>query len=305
MIPIVMDMCNFHPNLHHQFKAYGGWTFAFEDYYNENITQDLDDQWFADLLQACDPYSFFDRYNERKLAKFVVDGTYDEFFMPDDEQFWWKDFEQPKYFLINPDADHSQAAAVETDIPSLTTFAGAYLNNVAMPIVDWEIDDETGNITITFDGNTSSIVDAVVWHGKSCGKNGKTKRRDFRMVNLDKPCDCGVPSGEYCLNLLSLWTPIRDLQPVEMNETFAMFSAAPPAKSDDYWEAFLIGLKVRLFDRDDNEKEMDYVNDVDIDDESWFVVKYGEMVMTSQVSIVDNTYPFEDCSGESCKGTLV
>ena len=136
----------------------------------------------------------FSRLNFCKcgLLQFVVDGTYDEFFMPDDEQFWWNDFEQPKYFLINPDADHSQATAVETDIPSLSTFAGAYLNDVALPTVDWEIDDGPyGNITLFFQGNTSSIVDAVIWHGKSCGRNGKTKRRDFRMISLDKPC------GEY------------------------------------------------------------------------------------------------------------
>ena len=75
----VMDMCNFHPNLHHQFKAYGGWSWAFKDYYAENITQDLDDQWFQDLLEAADPYSFFDRYNGRNISKFVVDGTWDEF----------------------------------------------------------------------------------------------------------------------------------------------------------------------------------------------------------------------------------
>ena len=86
MIPIVMDMCNFHPNLHHQFKAYGGWTWAFKDYYAENITQDLDDEWFEQLLAAADPYAFFERYNERGLWKFIVDGTWDEFFMPDDEQ---------------------------------------------------------------------------------------------------------------------------------------------------------------------------------------------------------------------------
>lgn len=37
--PIVMDLLNFEKNIAHMFKAYGGWTFAFIDYYNMNITE--------------------------------------------------------------------------------------------------------------------------------------------------------------------------------------------------------------------------------------------------------------------------
>ena len=33
IVPIVMDMLNFQKNVGHMFTAYGGWTFAFEDYY--------------------------------------------------------------------------------------------------------------------------------------------------------------------------------------------------------------------------------------------------------------------------------
>ena len=110
-----------------------------------------------------------------------------------------------------------------------------------------------------------------------------------------------MPSGEYCLNLISLWTPIHDLQPIEMNETYAEYRANPPEFSQDYYEGFLIGLKVRIFETDDQETEIKNSDD----DESWFLVRYGEMVLTSQVSIVQKDYPFADCSGQSCKGTLV
>eukprot|EP01083_Nonionella_stella_P242585 846072_1 len=227
------------------------------------------------------------------------------FFMPDDEQFWWNDLQQPKYFLINPDADHSQATAVETDIPSLTTFIGAYLNKIILPIVNWDINNNSyGNITVYFEGNTKQIVDAAIWHGRSCGKNGKNKRRDFRMISLDNPCDCGVKSGDYCLNVVSLWTPINNFKPVFINDTYAMFQANAPDYTDVYWEAFMVGLKIRAFSKGDNIKVDEELNKNKLDDESWFVVEYGEMVITSQVSIVQKDYPFADCSGESCKGEL-
>ncbi len=29
-------------NVHHMYQAYGGWTFAFIDYYRVNFTQDVD-----------------------------------------------------------------------------------------------------------------------------------------------------------------------------------------------------------------------------------------------------------------------
>ena len=300
MAPIVMDMCNFLPNLHHQYKAYGGWTWAFKDYYNENITQDLDAPYFADLISAADPYTFFDRFNERKLWKFIVDGTWDEFFMPDDEQFWWKDLDEPKYLLMNPDADHSQAFAVETDIPSLTTFIGAYLEEVTLPTIHWEISDsDTGNITLWFEGDPTSILDVMVWRGRSCGR----KRRDFRMITLDEPCVCGKKlDGNKCFNVQSVFTPMKGLQPIMMNETVAVYETGPPEVPDKWWEAFMIGLKYRAFGKE-TDQTVDR-NDIEIGD-SWFKVGYGEIVWTSQISIVRKEYPFEDCKGETCKGHLV
>ena len=296
-------MCNFHPNLHHQFKAYGGWTWAFKDYYAENITQDLDDQWFQDLLEAADPYSFFERYNDRNIEKYVVDGTWDEFFMPDDEQFWWNDLEQPKYFLMNPDADHSQATAVETDIPSLTTFIGSYLNQISLPILEWQIENQTGNITVEFYGETANIIDAVIWHGRSCGR----ERRDFRMLTLDNPCYCGTYNGEYCFNLESIFVPINNIIPIEMNQTYAKYVINAPEFPSNFWEAFMLGIKYKAFDRDNTtmDKEFESVQNQNDDAESWFLVDYGSMVYTTQISIVQQFYPFPDCSGEACKGTLV
>jgi hypothetical protein len=44
-----------------------------------------------------------------------------------------------------------------------------------------------------------------MWHATTC--NGE--RRDFRVVNLDNPCTCGIGhevKGEYyCLNTKALW----------------------------------------------------------------------------------------------------
>lgn len=38
IIPIVLDVINFVENIHHQYRSYGGWSFALQDYYDMNIT---------------------------------------------------------------------------------------------------------------------------------------------------------------------------------------------------------------------------------------------------------------------------
>ena len=44
-------------NMHHMYRAYGGWTFAFEDYTDLNITSYLDDPRMKMLADIVDPYS--------------------------------------------------------------------------------------------------------------------------------------------------------------------------------------------------------------------------------------------------------
>lgn len=43
-------------NLHHMYRAYGGWTFAFKDYLDLNITMYLDDPRLEQMAAIIDPY---------------------------------------------------------------------------------------------------------------------------------------------------------------------------------------------------------------------------------------------------------
>ena len=43
-------------NVHHQYRNLGGWTFAFEDYYDLNITAHLDDPLTLTMSEIIDPY---------------------------------------------------------------------------------------------------------------------------------------------------------------------------------------------------------------------------------------------------------
>eukprot|EP01084_Bolivina_argentea_P145193 254544_1 len=301
-IPMVMDMANLHPELHHMWRAYGGWTFAFDDYYEMNLTRELDTEAFQDLLSAADPYSYFDRYWGK--WKMPIDAVNDEFFMPDDEAFWWDDFPEPKWFQINPDAEHSLTTAIEEVVPTLATFIKVYLDQYKMPIISWKIANGTGNITVTYSGNTSQIQSAKVWHGRSCWND----RRDFRLVNLDSPCRCGVGgNGGYCINLESVFLPYG-ISAVSMDSETAVYEAGPSKDPTLHWSGHMISIRVKFFDAehpwfwpsscDKNEKD-------NLDDDRLFLVSYGEMQFTTQVSIMPQTFPYADCQDAGCYGTLV
>ena len=42
--------------MHHMYRAYGGWTFAFKDYTDLNITSYLDDPRLKTMCDIVDPY---------------------------------------------------------------------------------------------------------------------------------------------------------------------------------------------------------------------------------------------------------
>jgi PhoPQ-activated pathogenicity-related protein len=85
-----MDLLNIVENMHHMYRAFGGWTFAFSDYYALNFTARIDDPNMTAMTAIIDPYSYRDRLT---MPKLVVDAGGDEFFMLDDNWFWWNDMQ--------------------------------------------------------------------------------------------------------------------------------------------------------------------------------------------------------------------
>ena len=66
--PIVLDLVNVAPLLHHMYKAYNGWTFAFNDYTQENITANIDSKDFQVMMEIVDPYYYFKRLERSNIS---------------------------------------------------------------------------------------------------------------------------------------------------------------------------------------------------------------------------------------------
>lgn len=189
-IPMIMDLLNMVPNMHHMYRAYGGWTLEFEDYYKLNFTRTLDEPETLELTKIIDAYYYRDRLT---MPKLIVNAGNDEFFMPQDTHYWWSDMPEPKHWLFLPNKDHSTDGILEAT-PQMVAYIKTVQENEEAPIFSWAIDSDTGDITVNV--GASSPKNVTMWYSQTCND----KRRDWRLLNLDYPCTCGEWQQDVCVN---------------------------------------------------------------------------------------------------------
>jgi len=287
IVPIVLDAVNFVTVEHHQYRSYGGWSYALEDYYHMNITARFDSPNMQKLSEIEDPYFYFDRLT---MPKLVVNAVGDEFQQPDDTHYWWSDLPAPKHFLMIPNAEHSLATGIFEAVPAIGSWVLTLLQQKPVPQMDWTIDKKSGDITLKL-GNKADVEPLRV--RKFWATTSPTyPRRDFRFLNIDDPCDCGYEVSGYCFNTQVFWQS-ELLHPTRIGgNTYVAHHDAP---TDGTWAAFFI--------------DVQYKNTFELG-ANWhpgFIPKdrAGQMEFTTEVSVVPDIFPYDDCHGVDCYGVLI
>ncbi|CAF3613982.1 unnamed protein product [Rotaria sp. Silwood1] len=152
-IPIVMDMADFQKSLHHHFRSLNGWTFAFKDYFELNITSYVDNPNLLKMSQIIDPYYYFDRYAKVKILQIQSSG--DEFFLLDNEDTFWQELQLATggtYLRRLPNADHSCAGHEISLFWTMRSFYLSIYENKPLPSLRWM---KTSN-------NTHGYIRAIV-----------------------------------------------------------------------------------------------------------------------------------------------
>ena len=207
-----------------------------------------------------------------------------------------------------PNAEHSMATGILEIVPVIGTWILYLLNEKPVPKLTWEISPKSGEITATSDGGVPSFV--YMWSTETCNH----QRRDFRIVNLDKPCLCGISvapkihnaTGGYCLNTKILWkkTLLNATDP-----DGKIYKASVPLDKDGKWAAFFIDITYEKteFAISHSGSSSIRLNDRKVltDVSTWPVTEPGRLEFTTEVSIWPNTFPFKDCHGAECLGTLL
>lgn len=204
------------------------------------------------------------------LPKFVVNGGNDEFFLPDDNHYWWDDLPGEKHLLHIPDADHplcfwplpgNGSATFEA---AAAAFYAAVVADRPRPTFTWRISADGAEVTA---GNFTEAPSAVtVWSAVT-----RDGYRDWRLSTCrgnstpPDPGNCTDPEGE------------AQHHPVPYE-----WGAASPA-GDGTWRASAPAVPTGQF-------------------AAFFLSAEfaGGFRFTTQVSIVPAAFPYAPCSGKGC-----
>jgi hypothetical protein len=156
-------------------QAYNGFTFAFKDYTEVNLTQYVDSDQFLELTKIVDPIHYVDRL--AKLPKMVLVSSDDEFMMFEWTRIWWDRMKGEKHLYIADNAEHSYATGIVGLLRSLGNFANSVYLGGTRPSFDFDLDVENGEITVRIPESQP--------HGKVVLRHANTlsvTKRDFRWV---------------------------------------------------------------------------------------------------------------------------
>lgn len=169
IVPIVIDTLNVPKAAAHQLAAYGFFSHALKDYEDMKLDRWAGTPQNAALMRIEDPYSYRGRLT---MPKLMLNSTGDQYFLPDNSQFYFDDLPGPKYLRYVPNTDHSlrDSDAAETVI----AFAQRVLSGQALPGLDWKLESE-GSIRVHA---ADAPRHALLWQATN------PDARDFRLETL-------------------------------------------------------------------------------------------------------------------------
>lgn len=169
IIPMVIDMLNIGPSFRHQFRVSGGYSSQVQDYVDAGILNWDGTVEYRNLLKIEEPFEYRQRLT---MPKFIINGSGDQYFLPDSSQFYFDQLSGEKYLRYVPNAahavgDHTDVAeSVEADFASI-------VKNVPRPEFSWKLED--GRIVV----DTRTEPTAVkLWQATNLDA------RDFRLEKI-------------------------------------------------------------------------------------------------------------------------
>lgn len=128
------------------------------------------------------------------MPKLLVNGTIDEFFLPDSWKFYWDELPGEKYLQYVPNGNHGLAGSYRSE--NVFSFYRNIIQNKPLPEMDWKIEQDSIYLKI----NTQIPYEIAIW------KANNPQKRDFRSWEVGNdawkktPIDV-VTSGNYAIKI--------------------------------------------------------------------------------------------------------
>jgi PhoPQ-activated pathogenicity-related protein len=146
LVPIVPSLTS---ELHRQWRAYQGFSFAFHDYLDVGLMNYIDYDFTKELFAMIDPLTFGEHL--ARLPKLAVVYSNDEFMMMDWTNIWYDDMMKlgETHVLIAPNADHVMVTNMYGIFSTATAFTKSIASGVTQrPYFNYTYDNTNGEITV-------------------------------------------------------------------------------------------------------------------------------------------------------------
>ena len=174
IIPIVIDALNTEAITRHHFAAYGFFSTALGDYVRHGLYPSLlGSRELNEILEIEDPYMYRKR-DRLKIPKYVINASGDQYFLPDNSQFYFLDMPDEKHLRYVPNAKHDLAGSDARD--SILAFYQSILHDTERPTFSWKLRKD-GPITVKI---VEEPLEANLWQASN------PDARDFRLDTIGK-----------------------------------------------------------------------------------------------------------------------
>jgi PhoPQ-activated pathogenicity-related protein len=263
IMPLVMDLLHMQSGLQNHYRSLGGWSFAFKNYWDLGLPTVINTPAIPQLGTVMDVINYKQFLN---IPKLVIDACGDEFFLLDDDRQWWGELPGKTWRLMVQNAEHSLLTGLLPVLDSVAGFIEGIMKDSFIPEFFWDIDQETGAITI----KTYYPPKEVTVHFATTDPKLSGGRRDFRLIKGATPDDkckfITIEEKHVCLNPVFWFS--EDVLPVEFSYGIYKYVISKPIPKQGAFTAFFA--EVKFPGAGDS----------------------TEFVFTTQASILPNTYPF-------------
>ena len=172
IIPSVIDVLNVQKSMLHHHLVYGAWSPVLKDYEKFDIPRRMFGNEFGTLMDLIDPYKYRELIS---LPKLVINSANDQFFLPDNSQFYFKDLVGERHMMFLPNSGH-QFKLNQNQLDSIATYFALIDQNKSLPQLKWEKDGNTVHIR-----SNTEVKELRVWQASN------PKARDFRLWDDSSP----------------------------------------------------------------------------------------------------------------------
>ncbi len=180
--PIVIDILNVPAVFENQWRSYGFWAPAVQDYVAMGIMNWFGTPQMAALQEIEDPYQYRERL---ALPSYQMAATGDQFFVPDSPRFYFSDLPGEKYLRFVPNSDHGGLDSLPTALNLIGWFR-AVTQNFPRPRFHWHADRSAGTLTVRVVDTPSQVM---LWQASN------PKARDFRLETIGPAWKSTLLSG--------------------------------------------------------------------------------------------------------------